>query len=75
MSAVGFSDNNKRPRRYCGISTFIYRANTRPMCKQLKKYNCTIVQEDLVQLKHYLEIWARIQIDEENNNDLKRLGV
>lgn len=41
----------------------------------LKKYNCTIVREDLVQLKHHLELWARIQIEEENNNGLKHLGV
>lgn len=41
----------------------------------LKQYNCTIVREDLVQLKHHLELWARIQIEEENNNELKQLGV
>jgi len=41
----------------------------------LKKYNCTIEQNDLVHLKSFLENWARIQIEEERNNNLNLQNV
>lgn len=45
-------------------------------CKTiLKKFNCTIEQNDLVHLKTFLENWAKIQIEEERNNYLNWLNV
>ena len=41
----------------------------------LKKHECSFLREDLIQLKAFLENWARIQIEEERLDNLKQLNV
>ena len=68
------SDNNKPP--FVWHPNFIHKMLTLQRCATLiKKFNCTLSQDELVHLKQFLEGWANIQLDEERNNSLNFLNV
>ena len=42
--------------------------------KTLQKHGIYLTQNDLNEVKHFLEYWVKIQIQEENNNNFKNLN-